>query len=147
MLKIIWHNLKSSQFWRAVLMCLETQSWKVDMAGISLSNDDELSRTVQDRRLRTSLRWWLGFVPGISQEIPDFSGKFLGNKKFTGFPRNFPGITGICQLFPFTGPGNEKSGKLQTLMVVNLVGQQLARNRGLKVFESFQEKYLNRQLY
>ena len=61
---------------------------KVDAAGISLSNDNELPRTVCE---------WL------VKNIPE--------------------------------------------MMVNLVGHQSARNGVLKVFESWQEKNLNRQLY
>ena len=65
--------------------------------------------------------WWVGFVPGISRdgnsrEITDFPGKIPGNKKLTGFPGNFPVISRYFVAFPVSRfPGNEKSGKLQTL--------------------------------
>ena len=62
----------------------------------------------------------IGFVPGISREFPDFSGNFPGNKKLTGFPGNFPGIPGIFVAFPVSRfPGNEKSGKFQTLVDID----------------------------
>ena len=63
----------------------------------------------------------LGFVPGISRdgnsrEITDFPGKIPGNKKFSGYPGNFPGNSRDFVAFPVSCfPGNETSGKLQTL--------------------------------
>ena len=63
----------------------------------------------------------IGFVPGISRdgnsrEITDFPGKIPGNKKLAGFPGNFPGNSRDFVAFPVSRfPGNEKSGKLQTL--------------------------------
>ena len=65
----------------------------------------------------------VGFVPGISRdgnsrEITDFPGKIPGNKKLTGFPGNFPGNSRDFVAFPVSRfPGNEKSGKLQTLVL------------------------------
>ena len=64
----------------------------------------------------------LGFVPGISREIADFPGKIPGNKKLTGIPGNFPGNSRDFLAFPVSRfPGNEKSGKLQTLMATQRV--------------------------
>ena len=67
----------------------------------------------------------VGFVPGISRdgnsrEITDFPGKIPGNKKLTGFPGNFPGNSRDFVAFPVSRfPGNEKSGKFQTLISRN----------------------------